>query len=125
MLSTVSEPLPLWSSYAPPQAHFRVIPTTLGLRCSLSTIVYLSGTDVMRARLICTTMSGGGGYCDGGMNTDIDAEGGWMPMGSRVRMAIAATAVGRPRHLDFNGADADESHSDSGVAWILTPTPKY
>jgi hypothetical protein len=50
----------------PPQAHLRVIHTTLGSRYSLSTIIYRSGTDVMRARPICTTMGGGGGYWDGG-----------------------------------------------------------
>jgi len=74
----------------------------------------------MCARLICTAHRGAGGYWDGGMDTDIDAEG---RMGSRVRMAIATTAVGRPHHLDVNNADADDSHSDSDVACISTPTP--
>jgi hypothetical protein len=46
-----------------------------------------------------------------------------MLMGSRVRMAIGTTAIGRPHHLDVNDADADDSRSDSDVAWILTPTP--
>ena len=46
-------------------------------------------------------MSGGGGHWGGGVNTDFGAE------------------------LDVNDADADDSHSDSGVAWILTHTPKH
>ena len=55
----------------------------------------------MRTQVICTTMSGGGGYWGGGVNTDFGAE------------------------LDVNDADADDSHSDSGVAWILTHTVHF
>jgi hypothetical protein len=38
-----------------------------------------------------------------------------MLIGSRVRTATGTTAIGRPHHLDVNDADADDSHSDSGV----------
>jgi hypothetical protein len=34
--------------------------------CSLSTVVYRCGTDVVHARCICTTMGARGGYWDGG-----------------------------------------------------------
>jgi hypothetical protein len=71
-------------------------------------------------------MGGGGGYWDGGRNGGgygLDALGGWMMMGTRVRTAITTTAVGgKPHHLDVNDADADDSRPDSGMTWILTPT---
>jgi hypothetical protein len=59
-----------------------------------------------------------------GVDADLDALGGWMMMmRTRVRTATATTAVGRPHHLDINDADADDSRPDSGMTWILTPTP--
>jgi len=59
-----------------PQAYLRVIHTTLGSCCSLSTF-YRCGTDVVHAQLICTPIGGGGGYWDGsrdGVDMDMDAE---------------------------------------------------
>jgi hypothetical protein len=80
----------------------------------------------VQARPICTTMGGGGGYWDGGRDGGGYGFGrlGRMMMETRVRTAIATTAVGgRPHHLDVNDADADDLHPDSGMARILTQTP--
>jgi hypothetical protein len=51
----------------PPQAHLRVINTAPSSSCSLSTVIYRCGTDVVHARLICTTMGVE-------VDTDLDAE---------------------------------------------------
>jgi hypothetical protein len=47
----------------------------------------------------------------------MDADGG------ESLNAVATTAVGRSHHLDVNDTDANDSHSDSSAALILTPTP--
>ena len=81
MLSTVSELFLEFSrAHLKPFALFKP-PWVCAVSCQLS---YCNGIDIIRARIICTTMSSGGGYWDGGVYTDIDAEGGWMLMGLRV-----------------------------------------
>jgi hypothetical protein len=69
---------------------------------------------------------GGGGdtgmVVEMGVDADLDALGEWMIMGTRVRTAIATTAVSRPHHLDVNNADADDSHPLGYGADIDTDT---